>query len=187
MLKSGIFHPCFWLWIPCVFLAVQLGLEASFSTDTLSAMHSENGPHETAQFVLLLAALIAALAVMLKINWRTHPWLGVWVALAAVCCLYVGGEEVSWGQHFLNWTTPEYWAAINDQNETNLHNTSSWLDQKPRLILLIGVVTGGVIIPFLRKKKPGLLPEKYAVIYPPAVFGVMAIMTLVVHIVDRAG
>ena len=43
-----------------------------------------------------------------------------------------------------------------------------------------------VVTSLVRKKKPGLLPEKYAVIYPPAVFGVMAIMTLVVHIVDKA-
>lgn len=180
------FDKILWLWVPLIFLAVQFGLEASFSTETLSAMHSENGPHETLQSFLMLAAFVTALMAMIKIDWRAQPWLGLWVGLAAVCCLYVGGEEVSWGQHFLNWSTPEYWAAINDQNETNLHNTSSWLDQKPRLILLIGVVTGGLIIPLLRKRQPGLLPEKYAVIYPPASFGVMAVMTLVVHLLDKA-
>ncbi len=180
------FDKILWLWVPLVFLAVQFALEMSFSTETLSAMHSENGPHESVQSVLMLAAFAIALMTMIKINWRRQAWLGLWMALAAICCLYVGGEEVSWGQHFLNWTTPEYWAAINDQNETNLHNTSSWLDQKPRLILLTGVVTGGLIIPLLRKKRPGLLPEKYAVIYPPASFGVMAVMTLVVHMLDKA-
>jgi hypothetical protein len=179
-------HALFWLWIPVAFLLLQFCLEVSFSTETLSAMHSENGPHETVQFILLLAAFITALATLLKINWKTSKWLGLWVALAAICCLYVGGEEVSWGQHFLNWSTPEYWAAINDQNETNLHNTSSWLDQKPRLILLIGVVIGGLVIPALRKSRPGLLPEKFAVIYPPASFGVMAAITLAIHIIDKA-
>ncbi len=53
--------------------------------------------------------------------------------------MYFAGEEVSWGQHWLGWETPPAIAAVNDQQETNLHNTSSWLDQKPRLALELWV------------------------------------------------
>ncbi len=41
--------------------------------------------------------------------------------------------------------------ALNDQGETNLHNMSSWLDQKPRTLLEIWVVIGGIVIPVREK------------------------------------
>ena len=72
-----------------------------------------------------------------------------------------GGGGDSWGQHFLGWESSEFWQDINDQSETNLHNTSSWLDQKPRLILEIGVMVGGIVIPLLIKFKKGLLPARF--------------------------
>ena len=70
-----------------------------------------------------------------------------WVGLHVLACIYFAGEELSWGQHLLGWSTPEGIAALNDQGETNLHNMSSWLDQKPRLLLEIWVLIGGVIVP----------------------------------------
>jgi len=66
-----------------------------------------------------------------------------------------------------------------------LHNTSSWLDQKPRLILLIGSVTGGLIIPFLQRFKPSVLPKKFEIIYPPAILGVTAALAVSVNLIDK--
>lgn len=43
------------------------------------------------------------------------------VALAIIC-FAIAGEEISWGQWFLHWETPEQIASVNLQNETNLHN-----------------------------------------------------------------
>ncbi len=43
--------------------------------------------------------------------------------IGALGSLYIAGEEMSWGQHFFHWNTPEYWAEVNRQQETNLHNT----------------------------------------------------------------
>ncbi|MCB9982820.1 MAG: hypothetical protein H6861_03965 [Rhodospirillales bacterium] len=51
---------------------------------------------------------------------------------------------------------------MNDQNETNLHNISSRFDQKPRLILLVGVVVGGLIIPALQHFKSKRVPQIFA-------------------------
>ncbi|MDX1519329.1 MAG: hypothetical protein R3318_04345, partial [Gammaproteobacteria bacterium] len=55
-----------------------------------------------------------------------------------------------WGQHLFFWETPESLRGINDQNETNLHNISSWFDQKPRMLLELWVLIGGVILPIGR-------------------------------------
>ncbi len=36
------------------------------------------------------------------------------------------GEEISWGQHFFHFSTPETLASINVQREMNLHNLRFW-------------------------------------------------------------
>ena len=51
---------------------------------------------------------------------------------------------MSWGQHFFHWNTPEYWAVVNRQQETNLHNTYAVFEKYPRAILEIGVLIGGI-------------------------------------------
>ena len=42
--------------------------------------------------------------------------------LVALVFLFGAGEEISWGQRIFGWETPEDFKAINDQDETNLHN-----------------------------------------------------------------
>lgn len=176
--------PIFWLWIPIVALGVQLILESTVDGNTLSLMHSENGPHETLQFILMAAGFVFALYVLFSGRLKT-PSLKIWFGLAALACLYVAGEEVSWGQHFLNWSTPEYWAQYNDQQETNLHNTSSWLDQKPRLILEIGIVFGALVYPFLKAKNWLNLPKDLDFLFPPKELSVIALIVIGTQIVEK--
>ena len=173
-----------WLWIPVVALAVQLMLEAFADPASLPAMHSESGPHELLQFLIITAAFLISATMLLK-AYKYSPWLGVWVGIACVCSLYVAGEEMSWGQHILEWNTPEYWMALNDQGETNFHNTSSWLDQKPRVLLEIGVVIGGLLIPFFMKLMPALLPQRFTMIYPTWHVSVTAGIFLLLKITDK--
>lgn len=171
--------PRFWtLWLPLLILLFQFGLEITFSSSDLAHLMSEEGPVEMLQWLIIVGAFFVAAATMLRINPKHNKGIFVWLLIAALACLYVAGEEISWGQHFLNWSTPEYWRAVNDQHETNLHNTSSWLDQKPRLILLLGIVVGGIVFPLLQKYKPGLLPERFAVIYPPMALLPVALLVI---------
>jgi hypothetical protein len=60
----------------------------------------------------------------------------------------VGMEEISWGQTYLQWATPESWAAINSQQETTLHNLleQSTLHVVERAILIAFVVLALVAI-----------------------------------------
>jgi len=168
----------FTLWLPLALLAFQFGLEFMFSSAELAVLMSENGPVELLQWLAIAGALIAAIVALFSVSPRNQPGLFLWILIAFLACLYVTGEEVSWGQHILNWDTPEYWKAVNDQHETNLHNTSSWLDQKPRLILFIGIVISGIIIPVLQRYRPALLPQKFAVIYPSASLMPVALLVL---------
>ena len=97
---------------------------------------------------------------------------------------FCAGEEISWGQTYLQWVTPESWGLINDQNETNLHNTSDWLDQKPKILLQIGVLVGGLIIPALARWKPEKLSARFAAIYPTWQTSVTAGIALALKLID---
>ncbi len=166
-MKTQTLSPLWWLYIPLAIIAGQIGLELLVDDTVLMAhLHSEGGPHETLQSVCLAAAFVIAAAGAIKADWKSQKLVGGWFLLAAICTFYVSGEEISWGQHILDWSTPEYWSGVNDQNETNLHNTSSWLDQKPRLLLFIGICVGGLIIPALRRWRPASLPQQFEALYP---------------------
>jgi hypothetical protein len=160
-------------------------MELLLPRDLLSALLSEHGPHEMLQFFIMLVASIVAISILMSFRIGEHLWFTIWVAIAALGSFYIAAEELSWGQHVFEWATPDFWHAFNDQGETNLHNTSSWLDQKPRLILEIGVIVGGLIVPALLKYKPGLLPQKFAIIYPPALLAVIATIVLGITIIDK--
>ncbi len=172
--ESRPLSPLYWLWIPVVVMILELLGEIFIDHDTFTAIHSEYGPHEMVEFFAISAATILAAYTFLTMDRSANKWLTAWVAIAAVCGFYVSAEEISWGQTFLQWSTPEFWSGINQQSETNLHNTSSWLNQKPRILLEIGVITGGVIIPALRRFKPSWLPQKFEIIYPPSYLFVIA-------------
>ena len=165
--------------IPLLILMSQLLIEFIVPTSEKAAFNSEGGPTEAVQFIFLMMAIPFALYLAFKVQ---NKWLKLWSALAALCCIYVAGEEISWGQHLFHWGTPENWSAINDQDETNLHNTSTWLDQKPRAIFEIGVLVGGIIIPALRKWMPSKLPEKFREIYPDNIVVFTAACALFVKI-----
>jgi hypothetical protein len=54
-----------------------------------------------------------------RTGWR---WLCGFYLLLIVGLVVLAGEEISWGQRIFGWETPETIAAVNEQQETNLHN-----------------------------------------------------------------
>lgn len=176
-----------WLWLPLGWMVFQVALEFSLPLESKLALHAENGPHEILQFLLLCGGFLISAFTLRNMDRRAQPWLTRWIALAAVCCFYVAGEEMSWGQTVMGWDTPESWAAINEQDETNLHNTSRWLNHKPRLVLEIGVLFAGIIIPLAQKLRPSLVPARFNAIYAPRTLMVTAILCAIVKFTDKAG
>ena len=176
--------PLLWLWAPLAAAAVVLSAEWGMSRDALAYFYAENGPCELLQFVVVFVAFLAAVRLLARMDRKADPWLFAWIAIAALGSFYIAGEEVSWGQQFLHWSTPADWAAINDQDETNLHNTSSWLDQKPRWLLQAGMVAGGLLVPAIRRVRPGLLPARFGMIYPSGGIAVTAGAALVLKLAE---
>jgi hypothetical protein len=155
------------IWAFYLPLAIALGLaliNSILPKELVDIFYVENGILEILQPTICFTAVYVGINTLVKV--KLSKWLRAWIAVAVLGALYVGLEEISYGQQILKWETGAYWAEVNDQNETNFHNTSSWLDQKPRLLLLIGIVIGGIITPLLARYRPLILPVRFEKIYP---------------------
>lgn len=173
-----------WLGVPVALILLVIGIELSVTGETLRAMYTEGGPIEAIQFLFMAAATLLAAARFFQLE---EKFLKIWAALLFAGSLYIAGEEVSWGQWIFGWVTPEFWTNVNDQNETNLHNTSAWLDQKPRLLMFIGIIVGGLIVPALQRWKAEWLPPRFSAIYPQDHTWVTALGVLVPYLLQELG
>lgn len=177
--------PLYWCWVPIFFMIVQIMLEVFVPRSVLSVMLSENGPHETLQALIMLFSFLLASACVLNKRVSKTPLLRGWFFLTAICSLYVLAEEISYGQHIWEWATPDFWRGVNDQEETNLHNTSSWFDQKPRLVLILSIVVGTFIVPLLKKFKLIKIPQYLDVLLPAKQLSVVAFFVIVPQIFEK--
>ncbi|NJC26131.1 hypothetical protein [Neolewinella antarctica] len=97
---------------------------AIFGAHYLKYAHiSKEGMVETISAVQFLLAGLLYLAVGIPAARHPRsPWLAAATILVGFGCLFIGGEELSWGQHLIGWESSEYFIENNDQQETNLHN-----------------------------------------------------------------
>jgi len=148
-----------WLWFPPL-LAIIV-----FTTRLIAPgfydryIEGEHALVELATPVVALCGFVIGLSMLRLLHNIPSRAMRLWVVLVTASCLYLGGEELSWGQQLFQWGTPTGIAELNDQNETNLHNMSSWFDQKPRLALELWVLIGGVVVP-LRRRWSRRVPNK---------------------------
>ncbi len=175
-----------WLWLPVAVVLALFAWPRAFPASYGVWIGGELGALELAQVAIPLASLALAGRMLILARVRRRPLLWAWLALAALGSLYIAGEEASWGQHYLGWGTPEGWQSLNDQNETNLHNTSSWLDQKPRTLLELGVIVGGIVIPLAALRWPAIRRARLAIVLPPLLCLPSAVIAEAVRMSGRA-
>ncbi len=155
-----------WVVLPLVFLVGWFVTEHTAPLHWVQWAVSENGVMELVHFVLALMACAACSMQACKQQRLGHHLASVWFFLFAAGSFYIAGEEVSWGQWFFEWETPEQWHAHNDQGETNLHNVTPWLDQKPRSLLEIGMIFGSWVIPLMLHYRLLTLPHALTALLP---------------------
>jgi hypothetical protein len=158
-----------WLAIPVLLALFVIGVWQQDPDWYLQRVIPEGyGILEFSQFVIILAAFALAVRLLFKPFVRRRPFVLAITLIAALSCLYTAGEEVSWGQHFFHWNTPDYWAEVNRQAETNLHNTYAVFEKYPRAVLELGVVVGGILIPIAAVFAPWLRACRLSLFFPPA-------------------
>ena len=100
--------------------------------------------------------------------------------------IFFAGEEISWGQNWFGWNTSNFFTNYNDQLETNFHNISSWLDQKPKTILLFFVLFGGILSPlFSHNKDKNNLTFKY-ILFPEISCFITSAFCLFFYLLDNS-
>ncbi len=95
--------------------------------------------------------------------WRrhVHDRGGAWIVLVvAAAALFLAGEEISWGQTYLGWDTPEPYERLSV--ETNLHNTDLPVNNLGSLFLLAVFVA----LPIVWALRSDRLPRSWAPAIP---------------------
>ena len=87
----------------------------------VAALNDELGAVEIASGLAYLSAVAAAVVTAMKTT-GLQRW--IFIGWAALCVVFFG-EETSWLQHYLGFSTPEAIERINVQGEFNLHNITT--------------------------------------------------------------
>ena len=142
-----------WLWLclPLGLFVLIIGTALTNNDIHIKFFYGEHCAVELLTPLILVPAIISGFVIFINREKLVTQQLGHWILLVTLACIYIAGEEISWGQQLVGWGTPEWVKEVNDQHETNLHNTSSWFDQKPRVLLEIFVLVGGIFLPIKRK------------------------------------
>ena len=107
---------------------------------------NESGLIEILQEILLLTTislLIILIIQLFKIKQKkNYRVLKFFILIEILGLFYFFMEEISWGQHLLEYGTPQIFLnkeslLYNYQKEFNLHNTSNLFNEVPRTITLI--------------------------------------------------
>ncbi len=153
--ETADLHRSVWLWCIPLPLLIQLGARQLCPQGEFFSkwIESESGLIENLTAVLLIPATIFAVGLAL----RFYRQLGIiylfWFFLVALVCFGFAGEEISWGQHWLGWQSPDYFVAHNRQGETNFHNLNIHLGRIIKSILTLAIIVGGLIMPFRRRMR----------------------------------
>ena len=94
----------------------------------------ENGFVEILQIILLIPSIF--LLIKAKYLFSEDKIINTFLIIKILALIYYLGEEISWGQHFFNWSSPIWFLEYNNQKETNIHNISNLFDQLPRTLVI---------------------------------------------------
>lgn len=135
--------------LPLLVILFPLAWYAIVGSDWL--LKGEAGIIENMTVLFLVVAIGFNISSLARSRLIELPgYLNAWLVMLIIGAAYFALEEISYGQHLFGWGTGETWKALNDQEETNLHNVHALFDQVPRALLTLGILVGGVLMPLYR-------------------------------------
>ena len=103
----------------------------------------EDGVIEWLQFAAYAATAVVALMAARRMLAHGERVPGVLWLLLALLCVFIAGEEISWGQRLLGLETPESIKEVNRQGEIGVHNVFG-IEMAFSVMLLTGGLFGTV-------------------------------------------
>ncbi len=181
-----------WLWAPLFLVLLYFGYfildRLSYVHDFHNFMQGEFGIIENVTVLLALAAIVPIVLSLRNCDLKGQGLFKAYLTIFALGCFFTAGEELSWGQHFFGWSTPESLAAINKQQETNLHNINGFAN-KTRTILSSLLFIFGALLPLYRKFKHqrlhSLREKKYWWLWPSFSLVCVGILSFLVALPQR--
>ena len=177
-----------WLWFPPLLLIIVFAVKLGWPQYYAQWIESEQGLTELATPAVAIWGFGVGLQVLRQARHIPFVLMRVWVLLVTLGCFYFAGEELSWGQQLFNWQTPTSIDQLNDQHETNLHNMSSWFDQKPRMLLELWVLVGGIYVParnLSRRTSAAVMNSFWGWFWPTVVCLPTAILAICIRLPQR--
>ncbi|RMG19824.1 MAG: hypothetical protein D6729_04360, partial [Deltaproteobacteria bacterium] len=135
-------------------VAGLLALVAGIAPETFGRWMQEDGPAEWATF---WAFLLAGALVLTRLKGLFGRRLALVLAvLLSAFCLFVAGEEISWGQRLFGFEPPALFLEKNFQQELNVHNflkgkKLAGLPLDSRYLVLLVALSYGALLPLLRR------------------------------------
>ena len=178
--------------IVIIFISYVQGYQCKYikplicTAPVINSLFAENGLIENIQSLLLFLSifiLIRSFRIFKRDN-----FLKVFIIFKVIALTYYFGEEISWGQHFFKWNTPEIFNELNNQKETNLHNISNLFDQLPRALVFFWCAFSIILIKFIKIKNKNnedlflLISPNKKLIYISLLLLVLSIPDIVVDI-----
>ncbi len=142
---------------------------------------------ELAVGAVLIVAIILGAMTILNPQAREHRHLIPWLIAWCLGLTYFAGEDLNWGQYIFGWDTPEALAAINKENETNLHNIDPIFNQRPRQVVQLWVLIAGVLVAMNWWKWPRRATAKFVpdVLWPGRGTVLLAALTTLVPVFEK--
>jgi hypothetical protein len=137
---------------------------------------SENRPVEMATFFCAIFATWQGVRMMVALFKRRQRFAAGFYLLFALGMFLIGMEEISWGQQFFGWETPQEFKEVNKQGETSLHNLGPLQGHNDYLRLAFGLggLVGVIAAPLLPQLRV-LFPNRMLVFWFLIIFGCSAI------------
>jgi hypothetical protein len=107
----------FFLWAAFICYAIF------FNPELASSLCKEDGYFESITVILYLVSAFIVFVKIFKVDKR-NLFLVLWMSLFALFCIFIAGEEISWGQNYLNFDTPDLLKEANYQGESGIHNVN---------------------------------------------------------------
>ncbi len=128
---------------------------------------NENGLVEMLQNIFLAYAIYYFYQFFKIIHFKYETKIfNILICFYFTGLIYYFFEEISWGQHIFFWDSPQFFLKYNNQNETNIHNTSNLFNELPRSLLLIWCSFSFILViifkkyPWFKKFKKLVLPNE---------------------------
>ncbi|MCZ6818896.1 MAG: hypothetical protein O7G31_05330 [Calditrichaeota bacterium] len=135
-----------------LFLTLMFVLFYSGKASFLTPLYIEDGLWEslTAGGLAIAAFFMGKSALSLKKvrnRLSTLSFVSIFAFYVIVTMFFfaLAMEEISWGQRIFGWQTPSFWASVNEQNETSIHNISFLAN----VFDILQLLTATILIPIL--------------------------------------